>query len=73
MRLHLKDLVFNITRATLTGVVPDPYWSSKYNQGAAQRLVWSVDIQAGKQVLTWDTAYNEESGEPNDGFDHCII
>jgi hypothetical protein len=49
--LTLKDRVFEIERAEISAIVPDPYWSKKYNPGGDTRLFWMLHIFAKDRVF----------------------
>ncbi len=46
MRIALKDRQFDVTAATLTAAIPDPYWSAKYNPTGSTRLTWHLEFAA---------------------------
>ena len=56
--LALKALVFDIAGATLSGTIPDPYWSRKFDRGGDAMLRWSLDVDTTRQIL------NDESWAP---------
>jgi hypothetical protein len=45
MQLTLRDRVFQIESATLSGGMWDPYWSNKYDYGAAPRLSLALELK----------------------------
>ena len=57
--LALKNLVFGIAGATLSGAMPDPYWSRKYDRGGDATLRWSLEVDTRGQIL------NDESWAPH--------
>jgi|SRR5215510_14104776 len=57
--LALKNLVFELAGATLSGAIPDPYWSRKYDRGGDVTLRWSLEVGTKRQIL------NNEAWEPH--------
>lgn len=55
-RLSLGDLNFTLKEATLSGSLPDPYWSRKYAPRASLALFWSLDFQADPLEFEGHTA-----------------
>ncbi len=51
MRLRLKDLVFDVSTAELSGRIPDPYWHLKYNTGGDRRLFWLLHIKTEQRMI----------------------
>jgi hypothetical protein len=51
MPFLLGDREFSISEATLTAVLPDPYWCNEYNDGEGKALCWAIDVQAaGREI-----------------------
>lgn len=48
MQLKIRDRVFPIEAATLTGGMYDPYWTAKYNRGLAPKPMLALELQAGE-------------------------
>jgi hypothetical protein len=55
-RLKLGDLEFGLKTATLSGALPDPYWSGRYAPGASLDLFWALDFQANPLEFEGHTA-----------------
>ena len=51
MPLILKNLQFDIEKATISGTISDPYWCDTYNGGLSRGLLWSVDVDAKGQEV----------------------
>jgi hypothetical protein len=48
VQLTIRDLVFPIDRATLHAGMWDPYWSNKWNGGAAPKPMLALELQAAE-------------------------
>jgi hypothetical protein len=62
MILRLKDKSFPVKLATLSAVIPDPYWSQKYDPDGYAGLSWSLCIETERDSTNeiWGArAYHE--------------
>src|SRR4028118_465356 len=68
MKLVLKDRAFAVEQATLAAVIPDPYWSKKYNPKGYAGLAWSLTVEAEERELDasrWEAIpSHDELGPP---------
>ncbi len=55
MRLLLRDRTFAITRATLTGQIPDPHWHSKFDASGDAGLSWSIELETEGREFDGET------------------
>lgn len=50
-KLFLRDREFAVTKASLSAVLPDPYWCDTYNRGLGKRLILGLDITVEPRIF----------------------
>ncbi|MCA9217559.1 MAG: hypothetical protein KDB27_31035 [Planctomycetales bacterium] len=54
MAFSVDDDEFQVDEATLTGILPDPYWCDTYNKGNGKAMFWYLTIKAKEQLIDGD-------------------